>query len=178
MPLILTIEAFSEERLSEVKDFYCGDETWSRAAEEWIKAPADSEYGALPSMNRHSNQVWLYYSPSETLVGFGSVGRARWRWPLSGGLHKQWSYIPQIAVGFEFRRQPPGPKAARYSHQIMAHLILESLTHGTDLLGLHVHRDNSLAIAFYRGFDFHLHRDVDGDYRRMFRFLRPPTGLS
>jgi len=178
MPLILTAEQFSEERLPDVEEFCCGNEVWSTASEEWIKAPADSERGAIWSIKRHHNQVWLYFSPSQQLVGFGAVGPARWRWPLSGGLYKPWSYIPQIAVAFRFRGPPAGPKSERYSHQIMAHLILESLAHDTELLGLHVHRDNSRAIAFYQGFNFHMHHEDAGEYRRMFRLLRTPTELS
>lgn len=75
---------FTEEQLDlpSVQKFNCGATIWGTQAANWLKA-APPFPGALSSMRRFRNRVWLYFLYVEVLgekylVGFSSLGRTRW----------------------------------------------------------------------------------------------------
>lgn len=149
---------FVEADQARLVGFSCGDEPWCRHVGEWILGS-----DVFDSMKRRT-RVWLFETVAREVVGFGSVGLARWRWPPPDGSPANIVLLPMFGIAERFRGEPADPDW-RYSRQIMEHLIAEAqrLTHGwpdnaTDKLkwlALTVHRDNVRAIRFYErcGFD-------------------------
>jgi ribosomal protein S18 acetylase RimI-like enzyme len=171
----LEVLPFSAAHIALVQDFDCGDDSWSRAAAEWIKAPV-TERGALQSIKQHKTSVLLYFVvDTDDLVGFGSFGKTNWR--LSAEAEKETlGYIPQLAVARRFQGLPRKPKFARYCRQIVSDLLRRCVYGGYTVAALHVHADNSKAATLYREFGF---IDFDttpgGDHRRMsVKLLIPP----
>ncbi len=154
---------FTEANQPRVAGFSCGDEAWSRSATEWIRAS-----DVLDSMKR-GTKVWLFESAEGEVVGFGSVGRTRWRWPLPDGGYTPILLIPMLGLDTRFQGQPPDPDW-RYARQIMSHLIHAAVEmsreaavqSGTPVnwLALMVHRDNQRAIKLYKKCGFELIPDV------------------
>ncbi|MDA1050633.1 MAG: GNAT family N-acetyltransferase [Planctomycetota bacterium] len=172
MPQLLESHDFSHDDLADVQDFYCGDQIWATCAAEWIKTPKAEGVGAMFSMARYRTKVWLYYT-STGLVGFGSLSKPKWPWPLPDGKPTKVSYIPQMAISSRFQGKPKGAKDSKFSRQIMRDLIAQASQHDTDMLCLHVHVDNENAIALYREFEFHEFRERDElGNMKMFRFMR------
>ena len=93
----------------------------------------------------------------DQLIGFGSLGRTRRRWPPPTGEHINLLIIPQLAVDIRFHGQP-ADDPPRYSHQILGHLIAEArdeaVQTGVSLLLLYVHEQNARARRLYEQFDF------------------------
>ena len=96
--------------------FTCGDEAWSRHAAEWIRGS-----DVLDSIAK-GTKVWLFENAGGEIVGFGSVGRTRWRWPLPDGSYTSILLIPMLGLRTSFQGQPPDPDW-RFARQIMSHLI-------------------------------------------------------
>jgi ribosomal protein S18 acetylase RimI-like enzyme len=155
MPSILVPELFDPNKLGLVRGFECGQESWSQHAALWIKTPPSEGRGALWSMQKRKTAVFLYFDPSDALVGFGSLGKTNWDWPAPGDPKRELSYIPQMAIQIQFRGMPKGPNETKYSRQIIRDLIARSYSHGTDMLGLHVDPQNTAAISLYRAHEFH-----------------------
>ena len=136
----------------------CGDNTapWALAANEWILGSDKWE-----SINRGS-RVWLYRTEQGMLVGFGSLGKTRRRWPPPNGGYKNILIIPQLGIDYRCQGKPAGYQ--KFSHQIMSHLIHEAeelyrddiaATRTTlNLLTLFVHEENRRAIRLYENFGF------------------------
>jgi hypothetical protein len=121
MPQLLYAAAFALEDRELFADFSCGDEPWSLAAAEWIQGD-----GVEKSVKQHGTQVWLFRRDSDDqLIGFGSLGRTRRRWPPPTGPYINLLIIPQLAVDIRFHGQP-ADDPPRYSHQILGHLIAEA----------------------------------------------------
>ncbi len=153
MPQPLYAVPFALEDRELFADFFCGDEPWSLAAAEWICGS-----GVEKSLTQPGSQVWLYRRESDDqLVGFGSLGRTRRRWPPPSGQYANLLIIPQLAVDARFRGQPANDPP-RYSHQILGHLIAEArdvaVDTGSPLLLLYVHEQNGRAMRLYEEFDF------------------------
>ena len=132
--------------------FSCGDEIWSRHVAEWIRGS-----DVLDSMKK-GTKVWLFENASGEIVGFGSVGRTRWRWPLRDGAYNTILLLPMLGLATRFQGQPPEPEW-RFARQIMSHLIhaAREMSEATaqsaspiDWLVLMVHRDNLRAVKFYQ----------------------------
>ena len=150
---------FTEADQARMAGFSCGVEAWSRAATEWIRGS-----DVLDSLKR-GTRVWLFENAGGEIVGFGSVGPTRWRWPPPDGAYTPILLIPMLGLDTRFQGQPPDPDW-RYARQIMSHLISvamemsqEAAVHsGTpvDWLTLLVHRDNQRAIRFYQKCGFEL----------------------
>jgi ribosomal protein S18 acetylase RimI-like enzyme len=148
--------AFTQADQLRLVGFSCGNDLWSRYAAEWIRGS-----DVLDSMKK-GTRVWIFETAAGEIVGFGSVGRARWRWPLPDGVYTSILLIPMLGLGTCFQGQPPDPQW-RFARQIMSHLIHEAREMSREAasgvraewLVLMVHRDNRRAINFYQkcGFD-------------------------
>ena len=163
MPDTLLQQPFSHKFLDEVAEFFCGSDPWDLAQSTWIRDTA------LSSMETRGTKVWLYYNTLDQLVGFGSLGITRRRFPPPGGEYVQLSIIPSLAIKVEFQGRPEEPP--RYSHQIMQDLLAKARLQNTEQLMLDVHRKNSKAIAFYMNFDFVQIGDVHNEHIKMFHRL-------
>jgi len=148
---------FTEADQARLAGFSCGDESWSRCAAEWIQGS-----DVLESMKK-ATKVWLFENAEAKIVGFGSVGPARWRWPLPDGEHCTLVLIPMLGVDKCFLGQPADPEW-RYSRQIISHLISTAMeisraavaksASRINWLVLLVHQDNHRAIKFYENCGF------------------------
>jgi len=158
-PLQLFAEQFTEADQTRLVGFSCGEEPWSRHVAQWIQGS-----DVLDSMKR-GTRVWLFESTQGEVVGFGSLGTSRWRWPPPNGESTTILLIPMLGIDVRFHGQPSDPDW-RFSHQLMSHLISEGQRtsrewHGDqgqkpDWLVLMVHRDNLRAIKFYENCGFEL----------------------
>jgi hypothetical protein len=157
-PYQLYADELTENDQSELIDFDCGQEPWARAATEWLLGSEVWE-----SIKKRGTRVWLYRTESNVIVGFGSLGVTRRRWPPPDGSYGNLPIIPMLGLDDRFRGQPPDP-AKRYSSQIVSHLryeakrlLAENQDSGretTPLLVLYVHKDNHAAIRLYEKFGF------------------------
>ena len=100
--------------------FSCGGEAWSRHVAQWIRGS-----DVLDSMKK-GTKVWLFENADSEIVGFGSLGRTRWRWPLPDGSDTSILLIPMLGLGTRFQGQPPDPDW-RFARQIMSHLLNKAL---------------------------------------------------
>ncbi len=118
---------------------------------------------------KKGTKVWLFENAEGEIVGFGSVGRTRWRWPLPDGSYAPILLIPMLGLGTCFQGRPPDPDW-RFARQIMSHLIhaAQEMSQETaaqsgtpiDWLVLMVHQENRRAIKFYEKCGFELIPDV------------------
>jgi hypothetical protein len=104
-------------------------------------------------------QVWLYETEEGDLVGFGSLGVTKWRYPDPEKSDKRrLLIIPNYAIALPFQGQPPGKenKPRRYSRQIFTDLLRKAMDHpsGLKVIGLFVHPKNAGAIRLYADFNF------------------------
>ena len=137
---------FTEADQARLAGFSCGEEPWARHVSEWILGS-----DVLDSMKR-GTRVWLFETAAGEIVGFGSVGTSRWRWPPPDGTRTPIVLIPMLGVAERFYGKPPD-REWRYSRQIMGHLIAEAqnlacdrrddAVSGPRWLVLMVHRDNA-----------------------------------
>ena len=149
MPLVA--HEFTRNDLHEVQTFECGTQPWELILADWIRGE-----GVVQSMSR-GTQVWLYKTPDGTLIGYGSLGKTRWKWPEPDSPYVRFSIIPALAVKTPFQGQPANvPKSERYSTQIMDDLLRRSIEHDTDFVVLEVHNRNARAIQFYRSYGFEM----------------------
>lgn len=156
----LFADELAENDRSEFLDFSCGDESWSKAATEWIVGSDVWE-----SIEKRKTKVWLYRTAADLLVGFGSLGMSRRRWPPPDGGFANLLIIPMLGLDFRFHGKPPD-KEWRYSNQIVSHLRYEAIQLCRELtaksknrstlplLSLFVHEDNEKAIRLYEKFGF------------------------
>jgi ribosomal protein S18 acetylase RimI-like enzyme len=109
----------------------------------------------VKSTNR-GTRVWIYRHPDGRVVGFGSVGTTVWRIPHPNGESRTISFIPMLAIGKDFQGQPPGHAScrARFSGQIVGHLIAMAEPLGNRELGLFVAANNLKAQSLYEAFGF------------------------
>jgi len=145
----LTRISFTEELLSKLQAFHCGDEPWEQEVSDWIKAPRGGG-GAVDELD-HGTQVWLYANEAGEIVGFGSLGPATVRWPRSKDPPVAASVIPMLGVAKRFHGQPSGPPADRYSARILDDLIATATAarDSRPVLVLYVFVNNPRAIRFY-----------------------------
>jgi len=151
---------FTEADQARLVGFSCGDAMWSRHVGEWILGS-----DVLDSMKK-GTRVWLFETVDGVVVGFGSLGITRRRWPPPSGDYTKVALIPMLGIAEQFHGQPPDPEW-RYSKQIMGHLIGEAqelaiATGGPTWLVLHVHQENLRAIRFYQQCGFELILGVVG----------------
>jgi len=149
MPDILQPVAFASELLDEVRDFDCGDEPYQQGLADWLLDDA------IPALAR-GTKVWLYANQSNEVVGYGSLGLTRWKYPEGDSPKNGLVIIPAVAVRRVFWRKPEGAADDRYSSQIMQHLLAEATAWPGSLpaIGLFVHPENHAAIKLYERFGF------------------------
>ena len=150
---------FDEADQARLVGFSCGQEPWSRHVGEWIRGS-----DVFDSIKR-GTRVWVFETADKEVVGFGSLGTSRWKWPPPDGSSVPIVLIPMLGVAERFHGQPPDPEW-RYSRQIVGHLIAEaqalafvggeSSSPAPQWLVLMVHRDNARAIQFYERCGFEL----------------------
>jgi ribosomal protein S18 acetylase RimI-like enzyme len=164
----LRVESFSPSLLTDVEGFSCGNEPWQIEVAQWIQDTAGSDC-ALRSMEERGTEVWLYRTPEGELVGYGSLGMTKWKWPAPNGPRETVSIIPYVGVQSKFHGEPKGASPnERYAYQIMGDLISKARRRGTKILGLFVDKKNARATAFYTRVGFQSLPDDDGQYARMF----------
>jgi GNAT superfamily N-acetyltransferase len=157
-PYQLYADELADDDRAELVHLNCGNEPWSRAATEWLLG---SE--VWDSIQKHGTRVWLYRNDSDAIVGFGSLGMTRRKWPPLSDDYLNLLIIPMLGVDHRFHGQPPDPRF-RYANQIVGHLRFEAIqlidSHGKagrstlPLLSLYVHRENRRAIRLYERFGF------------------------
>jgi GNAT superfamily N-acetyltransferase len=149
MPDPLHFVAFTPDLLDEVQDFDCGEQPFQQELAEWIQKDA------VPAMAR-GTKVWLYVNQAGEVVGYGSLGVTRWKYPDAASRRAELLIIPAVALRKAFWGKPDGPPKERYSSQIMEHLLAEALAWpGKPLaVGLFVRPENVGAIKLYERFGF------------------------
>jgi ribosomal protein S18 acetylase RimI-like enzyme len=155
----LQVVPFDASMSEAVANFNCGDEPWQSELATWIVNDA------LEAIKR-GTKVWLYLDSAGEVVGYGSLGTTNWKYPDPDSKRTVVAIIPNVAIHRQFQGQPAdAPREARYSSQILRHLILEaeSLSGPPPALGLYVHPENKAAIKLYERFhfqpSFHQYRD-------------------
>ena len=156
-PYQLYAVEFTESDQMRLTGFSCGDEAWSRHVAEWIRGS-----DVVNSMQR-GTKFWLFENADGEIVGFGSVGRTRWRWPLPDGSYTPILLIPMLGLDSRFQGQPTDPEW-RFSVQIMSHLIHAAravargatVGHAQRLVGLNGSFRELRAIKFYEKCGFEL----------------------
>lgn len=160
MSFQLFADPFTQADQSEMAGLHCGDEPSARAATAWTTGS-----DVLDSMANRETRVWVFRNQDDEIVGFGSLGPTRWKWPPPDGDYTRLLMIPQLGIDARFHGQPPDPEW-RYSNQVMRHLIHEAQAWAADirktrppkkhvkLLILQVHKDNTPARRLYEKFEF------------------------
>ncbi len=153
MPSILHAGRFTLEMQDVVRHFECGGESYSVKMSEWIQGGD----GLCAKSIEMGTEVWLFFSESDALVGFGSIGPARWRYPHDTSGYVNLRIIPALAVQSSFHGKPDnGRSCDKYSHQIVRFLVRQAYKAGAVAIGLFVHEDNKAAQSLYQseGFGF------------------------
>ncbi len=155
-PYQLYADLLTDDDRPDLAQFDCGSGKWAEAATEWIQG---SE--VWKSIKNRKTRVWLYRNDRDVLVGFGSLGITRRKWPPPDGQHGNLQIIPMLGLDQHIHGKPPD-RRWRYSHQMMSHLRYEAIRTLTQhvssgrstlrLLTLYVHQDNAAAIRLYQQF--------------------------
>jgi ribosomal protein S18 acetylase RimI-like enzyme len=162
----LQVQPFSAALLSEVRDFFCGDEPWQVEVAQWIK-DATLDDGAVRWM-QHGTKVWLYRTNAGELIGFGSLGTTKWRMRRDAP-RESVGIIPAFAVALRFQGEPKHlPPEERYAARIMGDLISKAGSLGPKIVGLFVDKRNVRAIAFYNRIGFQALPDEGAPYLKMY----------
>jgi GNAT superfamily N-acetyltransferase len=158
-PYQLYADEFTEEDLPELAQFDCcgdSDAPWARAANEWLLGSDVWE------SKRRGTRVWLYRLATGVVVGFGSLGMPRRRWPPPDGEYRNLLIIPMLGIDHLSQGKPTD--AEKYSHQMLNHLLYEASQlvqreeaggrSRPNVLALYVHEDNRPAQRLYEEFGF------------------------
>jgi GNAT superfamily N-acetyltransferase len=173
MPLdILRVVSFAPEMLADVRDFNYGDEPHQRELALWMVDDA------VPALNR-GTKVWLYVNEAGEVVGYGSLGTTRWKYPESDSAKRDLVIVPAVAIRKQYWGKPDGLQEERYSSQIVRHLVREAegWPGQPPALGLFVHPDNHAAAKLYERFGFKPFSHTYADratgvvYRSFIRFI-------
>jgi ribosomal protein S18 acetylase RimI-like enzyme len=150
MPDFLRFVPFTADLLDEIRDFDYGDEPYQRELTDWIRNDALAAMAA-------GTKIWLYVNQAGDIVGYGSLGISRWKYPDPSSKRIELVIVPAVALRTEFWGKPAGAdKDDRYSSQIMRHLLVEAHYWPGSLpaVGLFVHPENLAAIRLYERFGF------------------------
>jgi hypothetical protein len=145
----LQVIPFAPDMLDQVRDFHYGDEPYQRDLADWMSNDAIRSLGL-------GTKIWLYINAVPDIVGYGSLGVTRWRFPEPTSAKTELVIIPAVALRSCYWGQPSGPPEDRYSSQIMCQLLDEAHAWPGRLpgVGLFVHPDNRAAIKLYERFGF------------------------
>jgi len=157
-PYQLYADLLTENDRPDLAQFDCGSGKWAEAATEWIQGSDVWE-----SIKKKGTRVWLFRNDQGVLVGFGSLGFTRRKWPPPDGQHGNLQIIPMLGLDFHFQGKPPD-RQWRYSHQLISHVRYEAMKslaqhvlsgrNTLPLLMLYVHQENAAAIKLYQTFGF------------------------
>ncbi len=100
-PYQLFADEFVREDVGELIHFNCGNEPWAKAATEWIIASDVWE-----SIRKHGTKVWLFRNVTGVIVGFGSLGITRRKWPPPDGGYCNFLFVPMLGLDVHFHGQP------------------------------------------------------------------------
>jgi ribosomal protein S18 acetylase RimI-like enzyme len=170
----LTAVDFSAPYLSRVRDFECGEEPWAVMAANWIKQAPPFD-GALKSMAKHGNCVWLHFletpgTAEQHLVGFSSLGVTRWSIPPPDGPKRTVGFIPMLAIASAFQGKRIGETAVRYSDAMVQHVVDKARERAYRELCLFVDANNAKATSLYTRCGFVV---LGGrDHRNLLRMLK------
>ncbi len=155
---------FTEADQERLAGFSCGAGTVGHYVTEWLLGS-----DVLESMKR-GTRVWLFENGAGEIVGYGSVGPTKWKWPPPDGSRATIIYIPMLGIAEQFQGQPPDPEW-KYSSQIMRHLINEARNLTADWtnddpkrlkwLALLVQPENKPAVRLYERWGFELIPDAE-----------------
>ncbi len=167
---------FTEAHLAlpKVQAFACGDEEWEREVADWLKAPK-GQNGAVDDLER-GTKVWLYLTAAGELVGVGSLGVGKLKWPKSKSDPIATSVIPDLAVDNAHHGKG-------YGGQILSDLLAAlEVASERRLVVLYVHELNP-ASGFYLKYNFaefgkpYLNPDNGRHYKRFVLDLLPNPPL-
>jgi GNAT superfamily N-acetyltransferase len=150
MPDLLRFVPFSADLHDEVRDFDCGTEPYQQELAHWIQHEAEQALA-------HGTKIWLYVNQTSEVIGYGSLGVTRWRYPDPTSHRIELVIIPAVAIRKIYWGKPTGAQRdERYSSQIMKHLLEEAADWpgGLPVVGLLVHPENHSAIKLYERFGF------------------------
>jgi hypothetical protein len=115
----LRVVPFTADMLANLGGFDYGAEPYQQELAQWILVDAVVALGK-------GTKVWLYGNQGGEIVGYGSLGTTRWKYPDPNSARRDLVIVPAVAVRKQFWGKPDGPREERYSSQIMRHLILEA----------------------------------------------------
>jgi ribosomal protein S18 acetylase RimI-like enzyme len=140
---------FAKELLAKITGFSCGAEAYERELREWL-------FNEAEVATTHGTKVWLYFNQSGEFVGYSSLSLNQWKYPDPKSPKVPVAVIPNVAIDQRHFGKPEGPPEARYSAQIMEHLVEEAnaLPGQPAIMGLFVHSENKRAIRFYEKYGF------------------------
>jgi ribosomal protein S18 acetylase RimI-like enzyme len=146
---LLRFVVFAPDLLDQVRDFDYGDEAYQKELADWMRNDA------VPALGR-GTKVWLYVNQAGEVVGYGSLGVTRWKYPEAASRKVELLVVPAVALRKTFWGKPAGAKEGRYSSQIMGHLLADALAWPGKLpaVGLFVHPHNQAAIQLYQRLGF------------------------
>jgi hypothetical protein len=104
MPDLLQPVAFAPELLDEVRDFDCGEEPYQKELAAWLLQDA------IPALAR-GTRVWLYANQMNEVVGYGSLGLTRWKYPGADSPRTGLIIIPAVAIRRAFWGKPEGARS-------------------------------------------------------------------
>lgn len=156
----LKARLFTKQRAGQVAGFVCGERRFEKAMATWITGPLVFE-----SMKHFGNKVWLYYTPGDEVVGFGSLGVGEIG-PKDGPKIPV-AIIPALGIHSKYQGKPDGQTEDRYSHQILRDLIRRARKLNRSVLCLYVYPKNARAIALYSKFGFVLSGRMGNGYDQM-----------
>jgi hypothetical protein len=159
---------------------------WEQEVNLWLSADPAMREGALYRIRKKDCKVWLYFNQATELIGYGSLGKAKWpdpgmNPPIPDLPMVPISLIPSVGIQTPYHGGPAGAAYAdKYSTQILNHLVFEArkkLGERQPFLGLYVHPQNHRAIACYRRYGFidfphpYSHPDAGVEYPSMILLL-------
>ncbi len=155
----LDITLFTDALLPLVSDFDCGPLTYQQEVADWIRGQGVGTVLDAIHSRRRPTLVWLYSTPQDGIVGYGSLCRSAWSTTPNGPRDRPISLIPNVGLRTRFQRYPPdAERDDRYSSQMMRHLIHEARQYPPEdrlpLLGLFVHPDNIAGRKLYERMGF------------------------
>ena len=141
--------------LPEVQAFDCGGNPWDLEVSGWIKSRSGNN-SVLEDMEHFNIEVWLYRHDNGNLVGYSSLGKTTYTWPVSGKKKQIVSVLPFIGLRKQFQGEPKDAarKDDKYAYQILDDLLVSAaekvLSDGRyPLIVLSADEKNTRALNYY-----------------------------
>ena len=178
---------FSADLIGLVQGFNCGDDSvWLTDVNRWIKRKPESGECAISCISDPDRwcRVWLYFSTADfstdTLVGYSSLGIAKWPLTESSKTRTTIGLIPYFGVDKNFHglhHEEGETYAVGMFRDLLGHAH-HDLDKSIEFLGLYVHQENPAGKKFWQAkcdFEFlkhHKTRDDLGTYLGMISRFR------